>query len=110
MTELTVEKGDDGRPRSQGQSAGGKVTTTAAAATARALADAGIERVFGLPGGEVLVLMDELRRVGIDFGVYGVPETFIIDRDGVIVEKIIGPITPLILREKLLPLVAELRR
>ena len=43
------------------------MTTTAAAATARVLADAGIERVFGLPGGEVLVLMDELRRVGIDF-------------------------------------------
>jgi acetolactate synthase-1/2/3 large subunit len=31
------------------------------------LADAGIERVFGLPGGEVLVLMDELRRAGVDF-------------------------------------------
>lgn len=31
------------------------------------LADAGIQRVFGLPGGEVLVLMDELRRAGIDF-------------------------------------------
>src|SRR5262245_13137080 len=40
---------------------------TAAAATARALADAGIERVFGLPGGEILVLMDELRRAGVDF-------------------------------------------
>ncbi len=38
-----------------------------AAATAKALADAGITRVFGLPGGEVLVLMDELRRAGIDF-------------------------------------------
>jgi acetolactate synthase-1/2/3 large subunit len=38
-----------------------------AAATARVLADAGIERVFGLPGGEVLVLMDELRRAGVDF-------------------------------------------
>jgi acetolactate synthase-1/2/3 large subunit len=38
-----------------------------AAATARALADAGITRVFGLPGGEVLMLMDELRRAGIDF-------------------------------------------
>ncbi|HEV8209515.1 MAG TPA: thiamine pyrophosphate-binding protein [Vicinamibacterales bacterium] len=38
-----------------------------AAATARVLADAGITRVFGLPGGEVLVLMDELRRAGIDF-------------------------------------------
>ena len=40
---------------------------TAAAATARALAEAGIERVFGLPGGEILVLMDELRRAGVDF-------------------------------------------
>jgi acetolactate synthase-1/2/3 large subunit len=40
---------------------------TTAAATARAIADAGIERVFGLPGGEVLVLMDELRRAGVDF-------------------------------------------
>ena len=41
--------------------------TITAAAVARVLADAGIERVFGLPGGEVLVLMDELRRVGVDF-------------------------------------------
>ena len=40
---------------------------TTAAAVAQALADAGIERVFGLPGGEVLVLIDELRKVGIDF-------------------------------------------
>jgi acetolactate synthase-1/2/3 large subunit len=40
---------------------------TTAAATAKLLADAGIERVFGLPGGEVLVLMDELRRAGVDF-------------------------------------------
>jgi thiamine pyrophosphate-dependent enzyme len=38
-----------------------------AAATAGILADAGIRRVFGLPGGEVLVLMDELRRTGVDF-------------------------------------------
>ena len=41
--------------------------TSTAAATARILADAGVERVFGLPGGEVLVLMDELRRAGVDF-------------------------------------------
>src|SRR6185437_12555608 len=40
---------------------------TVAAATARALAAAGIDRVFGLPGGEVLVLIDELRRAGIEF-------------------------------------------
>jgi acetolactate synthase-1/2/3 large subunit len=40
---------------------------TTAAATAKIIADAGIERVFGLPGGEVLVLIDELRRAGVDF-------------------------------------------
>ncbi len=38
-----------------------------AAAVAKALADRGIERAFGLPGGEVLVLIDELRKAGIDF-------------------------------------------
>jgi acetolactate synthase-1/2/3 large subunit len=43
------------------------VQTSIAAAAARILADAGIRRVFGLPGGEVLVLMDELRRAGVDF-------------------------------------------
>lgn len=40
---------------------------TTAAAVAKALAAAGIDRVFGLPGGEVLVLIDELRQAGIDF-------------------------------------------
>src|SRR5918992_5324953 len=40
---------------------------TTAAAVAKALADRGIERAFGLPGGEVLVLIDELRRAGVDF-------------------------------------------
>ncbi len=38
-----------------------------AGAVAQALADAGITKAFGLPGGEVLVLIDELRKVGIDF-------------------------------------------
>ena len=40
---------------------------TTAAAVAKAIAEAGIDRVFGLPGGEILVLIDELRRAGIDF-------------------------------------------
>src|SRR5215217_9679046 len=38
-----------------------------AAAVARALAGAGIQKTFGLPGGEVLVLMEELRKAGVDF-------------------------------------------
>ena len=43
------------------------MNSTVAAAVAGALAQAGIDRVFGLPGGEILVLMDELRRAGVDF-------------------------------------------
>ena len=41
--------------------------STTAAVIARVLSGAGIDRVFGLPGGEVLVLIDELRRAGVDF-------------------------------------------
>ena len=48
-------------------------------------------------------------RVGLDWGVYGVPETFIIDRQGVIRFKQIGPVTPELLREKILPLLKELQ-
>ena len=43
------------------------MTITVATATARAIAAAGVDRVFGLPGGEVLVLIDELRKAGVDF-------------------------------------------
>ncbi len=49
-------------------------------------------------------------RVAIDWGVYGVPETLVVGRDGRIAYKHIGPITPQILREKLMPLIERLRR
>ena len=49
-------------------------------------------------------------RVAIDFGVYGVPETFVIDREGRIAFKQIGPITPKVLDETILPLVERLRQ
>jgi len=49
-------------------------------------------------------------RVGIDYGVYGVPETYLIDRNGVIRMKHTGPITPDIFAGKLLPLIAELSK
>jgi len=55
-----------------------------------------------------LSLADLEGRVGIELGVYGVPETFLIDRDGVIRYKHIGPVTPRTLNEVLLPKVAEL--
>ena len=48
--------------------------------------------------------------VGIDYGVYGVPETFVIDKQGVIRYKQIGPVTPETLRDTLLPLVAQLEQ
>ncbi len=49
-------------------------------------------------------------RVGIDYGVYGVPETFVIDKRGVIRMKHTGPVTPEVITEKLLPLIKELNR
>lgn len=58
----------------------------------------------------VLSVLDIDGRVGIDFGVYGVPETFLIDRDGRIRYKHIGPITPTALRDVLIPKIEELRR
>jgi cytochrome c biogenesis protein CcmG/thiol:disulfide interchange protein DsbE len=48
-------------------------------------------------------------RVAIDWGVYGVPETFIVDAQGRIAFKQVGPITPEILERTILPLIAELR-
>lgn len=54
------------------------------------------------------IVADRDGRVGIDYGVYGVPETFIIDRAGIIRHKQIGPITPEALRDTLLPLLKKL--
>lgn len=48
-------------------------------------------------------------RVAIDWGVYGVPETFVVDRDGRIAYKHIGPITPTVWRNTLLPLIHKLQ-
>ncbi len=49
-------------------------------------------------------------RVGIDFGVYAVPETFVIDKRGIIRFKVIGILTPKLIEEKLNPLIQELNR
>ena len=49
-------------------------------------------------------------RIGIDYGVYGVPETYLIDREGVIRYKRIGVLTPEILQEKVLPLARKLQQ
>jgi cytochrome c biogenesis protein CcmG, thiol:disulfide interchange protein DsbE len=49
-------------------------------------------------------------KVGIDYGVYGVPETYVIDKKGVIRYKRIGPVTPEIMAKRIVPLVSELQR
>lgn len=54
-------------------------------------------------------MVDSDGRVGIDYGVYGVPETFVIDKTGVIRYKQIGPVTSKALEEKILPLVKKLQ-
>ena len=53
---------------------------------------------------------DDNGKIGIDYGVYGVPETYIIDKMGVIRYKQIGPVTPSALRDKILPLMRELEK
>lgn len=55
-----------------------------------------------------LTALDLDGRVGIDYGVYGVPETYVIDKAGIIRYKQIGPVTPEALDKKILPLVKEL--
>ncbi len=58
----------------------------------------------------VLSVSDLDGRVGIDYGVYGAPETYLIDRNGVIRFKQVGPVTPDIWTKKILPLAAELNK
>jgi cytochrome c biogenesis protein CcmG/thiol:disulfide interchange protein DsbE len=65
-------------------------------------------RQFGDP--YQLSAYDRDGRVGIDYGVYGVPETFVIDKRGVVRLKHVGPVTPAVIAEKLIPLIKELNR
>jgi cytochrome c biogenesis protein CcmG/thiol:disulfide interchange protein DsbE len=57
----------------------------------------------------LLSAVDADGRVGIDYGVYGVPETYVIDKAGVIAYKQIGPVTMESLRDDILPLVKRLQ-
>jgi len=62
---------------------------------------------FGNPYSVIAV--DESGNVGIDYGVYGVPETFIIDKKGLIRMKHIGPLTAQDMENKILPLISMLQ-
>ena len=57
-----------------------------------------------------LSVVDGDGRIGIDYGVYGVPETYVIDRAGIIRYKQIGPVTPEVMDKKILPLIGTLER
>jgi cytochrome c biogenesis protein CcmG, thiol:disulfide interchange protein DsbE len=63
---------------------------------------------FGNP--YTLSVVDADGRVGIDYGVYGVPETYVIDKAGTIRFKQIGPISEDVLASTILPLVRELQQ
>ena len=55
-------------------------------------------------------LVDADGRTGIDWGVYGVPETFVIDKQGIVRFKHVGPLTRAVVQAKLAPLVRELSK
>ncbi|MGB1612169.1 MAG: DsbE family thiol:disulfide interchange protein, partial [Arenicellales bacterium] len=56
-----------------------------------------------------VVAVDSQGQVGLDWGVYGVPETFVIDADGTIRFKHIGPVDARVIEEQILPLVRKLK-
>lgn len=55
-------------------------------------------------------VMDIDGRVGLDYGVYGVPETFVIDKQGIVRMKLVGPVTSEIIRDKFQALIDRLNR
>jgi cytochrome c biogenesis protein CcmG, thiol:disulfide interchange protein DsbE len=57
-----------------------------------------------------IVAEDQTGKVAIDWGVYGTPETFLIDKKGVIRYKQIGPLTPEIWEQNMQPIVDQIRR
>ena len=55
------------------------------------------------------VAVDPDSRAAIDFGVYGVPETYLVDRDGHVRFRFAGPLDPMTVEKTLLPLIEDLR-
>lgn len=55
------------------------------------------------------IAVDREGKVAIDYGVYGVPETFVVDREGIIRKKHIGPLTPEVWTKEVLPLIQKLK-
>ncbi len=57
----------------------------------------------------VFSILDEDGRFGIDLGVYGAPETYLVDADGVIRYRHVSPLTEVVWKENFLPAIAEIR-
>jgi len=91
--------------RGDGETDVKKLSADAEAALTRQRARAWLDR-HGDP--YALSVLDMDGRVGIDYGVYGVPETYLIDKQGVIRHKQIGPITPESLQQTILPMAKQL--
>ncbi len=89
----------------QDEPAGRKFTPEEKLKLARERSEMWLKR-FGNPYS--LSVMDLDGRVGIDYGVYGVPETYLIDKEGVIRYKRVGVVTPELLQSTILPLVQKL--
>jgi cytochrome c biogenesis protein CcmG/thiol:disulfide interchange protein DsbE len=70
--------------------------------------EAGLAFLQRLGNPYVATLVDADGRVGIDYGVYGVPETFVIDKQGIVRFKHVGPLTPEVLQTRLEPLLKKL--
>ena len=57
-----------------------------------------------------LIIVDEPGRAALDWGIYGAPETFIVDARGIVRWKQVGPVTEAVIREQIEPLLARLEQ
>lgn len=64
-------------------------------------------RTYGNP--YVFSVFDPAGRIGMDYGVYGVPETFVIDSKGIIRMRHAGPVTKELIEKQITPLIKELK-
>jgi cytochrome c biogenesis protein CcmG, thiol:disulfide interchange protein DsbE len=55
-----------------------------------------------------IILVDEDGRAALDWGIYGAPETFLVDANGVIRWKTVGPVTDVVIRDQIEPILADL--
>ena len=69
--------------------------------------DKGLGYLSGKGNPYVAVAQDKIGRTAIDWGVYGIPETFVIDGNGIVTHRHIGAITEDVMRDVIMPAMAE---